>query len=388
MGANTIRLWGWNNTADHTDFLNSAYNNGTDPIYVIVSFWMGPSAYPNISKPETRAQIRSDFRNMVAAHKGSPAVLMWAIGNELNAPWMYGNNTDLFSLINEMAQVAHEKEGANYHPVTTPLMHIDLINTISAYNDTMTALDIWSVQIYRGNSFGTLFEDYKNVSGKPLVITEYGIDAYDNRNSTEYELIGTPYQAEYASALWNEIMANSNVTSGASIMAYSDEWWKGKYTPYPNPNQGCPESDQNFHSNCGYSISSHPDGYSNEEWWGIMRTRDNGSSPDIMEPRAVYNALRSLWIDIDSPPASITNLTNMTFALNYINWTWKDPSTPDFNYVKVYIDGKFRAGVNKGKQFFNATGFIPNTRHTISTRTVDTSGNVNVTWKNHTAWTK
>ncbi len=133
MGANTIRLWGWNNAAVHTDFLNKAYNNGVDPIYVIVTFWMGPSFYPDISSPFARAQIKTDFGAMVAAHKNHPAILMWSIGNELNAPWMYGNKlNDLFSLINEMAEVAHAEEGANYHPVTTPLLDSNLINTISS----------------------------------------------------------------------------------------------------------------------------------------------------------------------------------------------------------------------------------------------------------------
>jgi len=388
MGANTIRLWGWNNSADHTDFLNKAYNNGTEPIYVIVTFWMGHSVYQDISSPEVRARAKTNFRNMVSSHKNHPAVLMWAIGNELNAPWMYGNNlADMFSLVNEMAQEAHIEEGENYHPVTLPLADVDLINTIAYYNNNST-LDVWSIQTYRGSSFGSLFMDYANVSSKPLVITEYGIDAYDNRNGTEYELIGTPYQAVYASSLWNEIMSNSNISSGGSIMAYSDEWWKGKHAPSPNPNAGCPESDPNFHSNCGYPILSHPDGYSNEEWWGIMRTYDNGSYPDIMEPRAAYYALQSLWTNDISPPASIINLTNITRTRTYINWTWINPSDPDFNHTEVYLNGTFIINILAPQNYYNATGLLPDASYELSTRTVDYSGNINQTWVNGTATTK
>jgi hypothetical protein len=76
MGVNTIRLWGWNNSADHKDFLDKAYNNGTNSICVIVTFWMGPSVYPDVSSPAARAKIKADFRNMVAAHKNHPAVLI------------------------------------------------------------------------------------------------------------------------------------------------------------------------------------------------------------------------------------------------------------------------------------------------------------------------
>jgi len=304
LGANTIRLWGWDNAADHSDFLDRAYNGGVNPIHVVVAFWMGPSLYPDISSPVARAQIKTSFRSMVAAHKNHPAVLMWAIGNELNAPSTYGNNpADLFSLINEMAQEAHLEEGATYHPVSSPLADVDLINTIRTREPTMTNLDVWSVNLYRGASFGSFFGDYAAASDKPVAILEYGIDAYDDRNGDEYERIGVAYQATYAASLWQEIVANSNVSIGGSIMAYSDEWWKGKYG---QTRAGCPDNDPSFHGNCGYPTGAHPDGYSNEEWWGIVRTRDNGSEPDTMEPRAVFHALQSLWrTGAPSPPHKI-----------------------------------------------------------------------------------
>jgi hypothetical protein len=296
MGANTIRLWGWNNVADHSDFLDEAYNGGDDPIYVVVTFWMGPSLYPDIASVEARAKIKSAFRNMVAVHKNHPAVLMWSIGNELNAPWNYGNHLDdLFSLIEEMALEAHTEEGSAYHPATSPLADIDLIPTIASYDSSLNHLDFWSVQVYRGRSFGSLFSDYRNASPKPLAILEYGIDAYDDENGGEYENIGLPYQALYARALWREIFKNSDVCVGGSIMAYSDEWWKGKYGNTDSDHPSCPENDPWLLSTCGYPNSAHPDGYSNEEWWGIMRTLDNGADPDILEPRRIYYTLMSLW---------------------------------------------------------------------------------------------
>ncbi|VVB85629.1 Periplasmic copper-binding protein (NosD) [uncultured archaeon] len=86
-------------------------------------------------------------------------------------------------------------------------------------------------------------------------------------------------------------------------------------------------------------------------------------------------------------PASITNLTNISYASNYINWTWTDPTDLDFDHVWVYIDGVSNGTVQKGYQFYNATDFEPDTEHIISTRTVDTNGNVNQTWVNHTVKT-
>ncbi len=84
---------------------------------------------------------------------------------------------------------------------------------------------------------------------------------------------------------------------------------------------------------------------------------------------------------------SISNLKNISYAPTYINWTWTDPSDVFFAKVMVYINGMFKTNVSKGVKYYNATSLIPNTAYTISTHTVDTSGNINKTWKNHTAMT-
>lgn len=362
MGANTIRLWGWNNSANHTDFLDQAYNDGVNPIRVIATFWM-PNTY-NISSPSERTHIKAEFRNMVALHKNHPAILMWAIGNELNADWMYrAHLDDLFTLVNEMAAEAHAEEGATAHPVTTPLVDVNVIDTISRYDSVVGNLDVWSVQTYRGITFGILFDDYATASSKPLAILEYGIDAYDNRNNAEYEAIGIPYQAIYAEALWREIAAHSNVCIGGSIMAYSDEWWKGKHFGESNPS---------YHGTAGYATGAHPDGYSNEEWWGIMRTADNGSYPDVIEPRAIYYALAHVWKDSElsfhlSPNPALVGRTVV------IQGSLKDALAQPINNtrVDVFLNGVFAASL-----FTNSSGWFK------ASKTVASQGTfaVNVTF--------
>ncbi len=291
MGANTVRLWGWKNSASHVDFLDQAWNGGCHPIYVIVSFWMGPGNYANLCDSTTRSRAKADFRAMVAAVKNHPAVLMWCIGNELNASWMYGSQPCLFSLLNEMAPEARAEEGATRHPATTALADANLVATLTAYNPA-TSLDLWGVNVYRGDTFTNLFSTYQAASSRPLVILEYGIDAFDHAQAREYEDV----QAGYAASLWSQIAANSAVCVGGSIMAYSDEWWKGS-----SGSEGgtCPEWDACSHSRCGYSTGSHPDGFSNEEWWGIVRPVRQGAGPDQVQPRAAYFALQSLWLDGD-----------------------------------------------------------------------------------------
>ena len=89
-----------------------------------------------------------------------------------------------------------------------------------------------------------------------------------------------------------------------------------------------------------------------------------------------------------TPPASVTDLQNITYQETYINWTWDDPADGDFSEVMVYLDGISQPNVTKGNQFYNATGLTADTEHEISTRTVDDLGNINDTVVNHTARTK
>ena len=43
MGANVIRNYGWTIGADHTPFLDQAYNAGEQPLYVLVNRWVNPA---------------------------------------------------------------------------------------------------------------------------------------------------------------------------------------------------------------------------------------------------------------------------------------------------------------------------------------------------------
>jgi len=246
LGANTVHLWIWDTEADHKDFLDQAYNSGTNPIYVIAGYNI--NAGHDLADQTARDIIKEDFRAMVQTHKDHPAILMWAIGNNLNATKFYGTSlTGLFSLIEEMAAEAHALDPN--HPVVMPLADENLIQTITAYNATVPSLDIWGANVYQGNSFGNLFSAYQTVSTKPLLITGYGIDAYNDVAMAEDQTA----QADHAAALWNEIVANSATSIGGLLTEYSDQWWRG----IESTDTGCPEANNtSIHGDCGRSAAS------------------------------------------------------------------------------------------------------------------------------------
>ncbi|MEL7663859.1 MAG: CARDB domain-containing protein [Methanosarcina mazei] len=84
------------------------------------------------------------------------------------------------------------------------------------------------------------------------------------------------------------------------------------------------------------------------------------------------------------PPSSITNLQS-TSGNTWINWTWQNPTDPDFNHTEIYLNNVFQTSTST--EFYNAIGLEPETSYTIGIRTADIYGNLNETWVNSTATT-
>ena len=268
MNVNTIRTWG---TPSDTDLLDAMWYWPAKPIRTIVGFWV-PVEGLDYSDPNVIGRYKLLFRNVVLTFKDHPGLLAWGLGNELNVANDGENLAAWHRLANELAQVAYETEGAAYHPtilINAGMWEMGDID-LNSDDESLSYVDMWGHNTYFGWDGHCYFDYYDALSAKPLIFSEYGIDAWDDVNGCEYEAT----QAAYSVQQWRQIR---NHCVGASIMAYSDEWWKA----------GDPDH-QDFG---GYATDNHPDGYSNEEWWGVIRVVDNGGDADIAQPRQVYYAL-------------------------------------------------------------------------------------------------
>ncbi|MFH1290835.1 MAG: LamG-like jellyroll fold domain-containing protein [Nanoarchaeota archaeon] len=293
MHANTIRTWA---PVTNISFLDAAHEHG---IKVIMGFWI--NCNENYGDPTIRQKYIANFTEYVNTYKDHPAVLMWILGNENNLDYCSSHSyvDDFYDLGNELARVAWEVEGEDYHPVGIVngyLFHIG-IPEYNSDDETLNYTDFWASNAYVGNSFTNFLTQYTYLSGKPLYISEYGIDALNNSNYQEYESV----QAEWDIALWRDIK-RSHKTIGATVMEYSDEWWKAGSTW--------------SHDYGGYGTPHQPDGYANEEWWGIMRVSRNYSGVDIMEPRQVYHAFKREFkkLPIHMEPAGMLDPINASIA--------------------------------------------------------------------------
>ncbi len=241
LGANTIRTYDLMNFPDNTpqimQALDEAQRNG---LYVIMGYYV--SHTEALSNGIFRTQTLNNFTTAVNTFKAHPAVLMWSFGNENNLD--NGNtNADWYSLVQQAAQQA--KAADPYHPVTTAegeclmpdcVANFTFLNTIGnaaigANDASLTFLDLWSVNIYRGASFGGVIEalSVSTMTTKPILITEFGKDAWRDSAAAE----DGSMQANYVSAQWQEIQSHLSATAsgvaslaGGVVFEWTDEWWK------------------------------------------------------------------------------------------------------------------------------------------------------------------
>ena len=103
-----------------------------------------------------------------------------------------------------------------------------------------------------------------------------------------------------------------------------------------------------------------------------------------------YNNTASATLKITvvdtTPPSPIADLATMATGKSWITWNWTNPADTDFNHAELWLDGLFYE--NTTRTTSNVTSLTPSTEHTLSIKTVDTTGNRNNNEQNSTTQTR
>jgi hypothetical protein len=213
MGANTIRIYGWNVNYDHTDFLDALNYYG---LKAIITYFIGSTLDTPVSTIAQRQLSINKFVNEITKYNNHPAILTWFFGNELNGIWhkfldafadafncdwnqdCYNKNTAVcnaktfcvyngfFGWLNSAA-IAAKQNNINI-PISTGFADVDNINDrLKLSGGILQDMNIIGVSVYRGLTFTTFFQDFKAaVPNKGLIIAEMGFDAYNDPVSYKY----------------------------------------------------------------------------------------------------------------------------------------------------------------------------------------------------------
>jgi beta-glucuronidase len=294
MGVNTVRLYhhGYNKA-----LLMDLYK--TYGIRVIMGDYIGAYtigsgadwyAGTDYSNPDQQQKMLASVREMVEQYKDEPYIVYWVLGNENN----YGNannsreNPDAYySFLNKAALLIKSLD--SNHPVA--LCNGDLLFLDKAAK-FCPDIDIYGANAYRGaHGFGDSFwQDVADEWKKPVFISEYGCPAYHHSKSpAEAEAL----QSDYLKNNWEDIERNLGGGAGVGnaiggfLFEWVDEWWKAGPPP---------QYDASLHDIVGQFGGPFPDGWSYEEWYGVVGQGDGKNSPFERQLRKAYFMYKDeLW---------------------------------------------------------------------------------------------
>lgn len=273
--------------------------------------------YPNTdySDPAARQQLAAEVTAMVEEFRDTPGILMYLLGNENNygLVWTSAETEALPEGERDAARARHMY--SLFGDVTAAIKGIDPDRLVAMANgdlqyidiiaEEVAGLDVFGTNVYRGISFGNLFEEVDEKLGIPVMFTEFGADRFDAINFREDQVT----QARYLIGQWEEIYANSagkglvGNSIGGLTFQWSDGWWKfgqEDRLDIQDINASWP--------NGGYSEDYREgDNNMNEEWWGIMAKGPTDARGFYeLYPTAAYYALQQAY-ELD-PYAATTDI--------------------------------------------------------------------------------
>lgn len=365
MGVNTIRTYvdlSENSNNGYSidawmNFMDKAYEHG---IMVLMNIRTSDFGALPASTPHPCPSPRNgEVFQVVSQFQRHPALLGWVIGNEWNINQASDNSIVPFFCYDNVVDAAEGvertisgvpnwwsgiKQMDTNHIVVSTLGFVQDYQMNGGYIDLFTAedqinfgefasifnaapsVDVWGFNLYRGNSLNTFFAQWRKAfPDKPVMITEFGTDAFDSVAG----LVDEQQQANTYQSLWREIYRNlsahdpANQAVGGFAFEWNDEWWKSGNDPFfvsgldsENPTSGVSASE---HDTGGFALSrsfsdkvrgngvnnenqvtflGHPDGWSNEEYYGVTDIDRN--------PRAVYNTMMQAYTATGVPAESVS----------------------------------------------------------------------------------
>ncbi|MCH8547429.1 MAG: glycosidase [Balneolaceae bacterium] len=305
MGVNSIRVY----TGIPREWIEYIYDNFG--IYTMLNHsfgrygltidgvWMANTEY---SDPRVIEKLTREVTELAEEYRGTRGLLLYLLGNENNYGLFWGGaETEDVPVQDRISTERARHMYRLFNDAALAMKDVDPDRPIAIANGDLLFLeliveeapdiDIFGANVYRGVSFTDLYERVKEEYGKPVLLTEFGADAFNARTNREDQQC----QAYYKHGNWKEIyqyaagVGSLGNSIGGYTFQFSDGWWKYGQT-----------TDLDIHnteaswSNAGYQCDYvEGENNMNEEWFGIMAkgpTQESGHYE--LYPRAAYYMLK------------------------------------------------------------------------------------------------
>lgn len=213
-GGNSIRTW---SAEKLKPILDEAQKHG---LTVTVGLWLGHERHGfDYNNAEQVAAQYQAAEQTIMQFKDHPAVLMWALGNEMEG-YAAGDNAAIWSAINNLATMAKRLDPN--HPTMTVVAEIggDRVKNI---HRLCPDIDIVGINSYGGAA--TLPQRYREAGGtKPYVITEFGPAGMWEVTKNGWGAAPEPTSTEKAESYKKTYVANVTANAAQCLGSYAFLW--------------------------------------------------------------------------------------------------------------------------------------------------------------------
>lgn len=214
-GGNSIRTWSTDNAKE---ILDEAHQNG---IMVTLGLWVGHERHGFDYNNEEAVQTQLEtFTQQVEKFKDHPALLMWAIGNEME---LNASNVMVWNAINDIAKMIKEKDPN--HPTMTVVAEINQQKIIHL-NERVPDVDILGVNSYR--SVDSVPQRIREFGwNRPYMITEWGPNGHWEVANTQWnapiEQTSSEKAEVYKSRYENVIASDTDLCLGSYVFLWGQK---------------------------------------------------------------------------------------------------------------------------------------------------------------------
>jgi hypothetical protein len=305
MGVNSIRVY----TGIPKQWIEYIYDN--HGIYTMLNHsfgrygltidgaWIANTEY---SDQRVIDLLLKEVSDVASEYKGTRGLLLYLLGNENNYGLFWdGAETEDIPMADRQSTIRARhmyklfNQGALAMKAIDPDRPVAMANGDLLFMDIIVEevpdMDIFGANVYRGVSFTDMYDRVKSEYGKPLLLTEFGSDAFNALTNQEDQLC----QAYYKHGNWKEIYAyaaglgKAGNSIGGYTFQFSDGWWKyGQTVDLDVHNNNASWSNGGYR--CDFVEGQNN---MNEEWFGIMaKGQTNSAGLYELYPRASYYVLK------------------------------------------------------------------------------------------------
>ena len=228
MGGNSVRTWDAENAQT---VLDSAHKHG---VTVMLGLWMQHERHGfDYSDEEAVARQLEKFTAIVKKYKDHPALLMWAVGNEVD---LFYSNLRVWDAVQDVAAMIQKTDP--HHPTTTITAGLDP-REVTLIKEKAPAIDIYGINTYGAiDRVASELESYG--WERPYIIAEWGPNGHWEVDTTTWgaplEQSSTSKAKSYARA-YSAIAKDKQQCLGSYVFLWGQKQevtstWYGLFTEW------------------------------------------------------------------------------------------------------------------------------------------------------------